>query len=227
MSSGRAGERPLSLINLVKHFGDHGRRHTKPAQAKPLNACGYLARIAAPRRPLPFDVGPYDTVYRQRLARRIDIRKDSQIVTALEFFDQRSQDLPVGGADRRAQRTSAIWASSDIWRRSERISSLKARSSRPSIHAATARTGSEVPPSAVPKPHHLECAPSPRNSGRHELVLGVEVPVERSGAQLGPAEHTSDGQRPDAFLPNNFRCGGQNARRAPADRARASCARRL
>ena len=62
---------------------------------------------------------------------------------ALKLFDERLEHLCVGGLNQtRGTRTSAICASDDIWRRSDLISSSNARSSRPSIQAATASTAS-------------------------------------------------------------------------------------
>ena len=45
---------------------------------------------------------------------------------------------------------------------------------------------------------------------RNQLVLGLEVTVERAGAQLRPIENRSDTESLNALLANGFRCGGHD-----------------
>ena len=141
--------KPRSIVLLDCQFGVSPVAHERligatpsPRKQKRSDVLAHVGALAITRRPLPFGARPHHTLNGLRLGQRIDVVKHALLETALELFDERlraSRRRPVESA--RATRTSATAPRATGWRRSDLMCSSNARSSRPSIQAATASTG--------------------------------------------------------------------------------------
>src|SRR4051812_25212448 len=178
---------------------------TESAQAEPNDVIAYGCSVTRRVRPLPFDARPNRPVYRQRVGRGIDAGKDAGTLADLELFDEGFQDFAVGVAHQLRRREHLCLR---LHRHLAQVGSDRLvehhvqTSVDPGHHGRRWISRRRHLPLEAPclDPSHLQ------EDGRNQIVLRIEVPIERPGAQLCEVEHLRHTETSDTLLANEFGC---------------------
>src|SRR6478735_10531232 len=176
---------------------------TEPTPTESNDVSAYGSPVTYCGRPLPFHARPNRPVYRQRVGRRIDVRKNTGTLADFELLDKRLQDFAVGVCDQlrcrehlglRLQRHLAQIGSDRLVEHQVQASVDPCHHGRRWIRR---RRLLPLQPPCLDASHLQE-------DGRNQVVLRIELPIERPRAQLCVVEHLRHTDTSDPVLANDF-----------------------
>src|SRR5215218_3512749 len=182
---------------------------TEAAKAEAERVSADITAFAVACRPLAFGVRPHHTLYGQRLGQGVDAAEHALIETALELFSERFEHRGVRRLDhlrggehlRLGLQREATKVGFDV---------IVERQVEPCVDPSRYRIdGAGGVGHLLPQPTCLNTCHLQEDRS-DQLILGLEVAVEGTRAELGVRQDGCHAEPPDALFPNAFRGGREN-----------------